>query len=679
MTRKKKEAPAATALVLAEQAVGLRRVEGVTEEFRATAPGELHPHAQNRKFDQKSPDFKELCASVAANGVIEPLIVLPDGTILAGERRWRAALAGKLPTVPTIIKHGLPEVNALDILFSSNKLRDDEAPIEQGRQVAVLMEAHKGEIAQVAAVLGRTERWVRLRSLLYTNLDKAWKDEAEDKESQASDWGPGHFELLARLPKHVQKEIHEDLKDELCNEYSHRFSIEELERVVNDQTMSLGSAQWDRDEVFEGLPACTGCTKCTAAQPGLWETKGGKDNDRCLDGKCWDAKGKIALARLAQNAREKNPDIKFIAEYSGSEAKDAAVTIGAEVIENAWTLLPAKKDEAGAFQALCVTGRNIGKKSWYKTQGGEAPASTAKPKRSLAERQKDLDRKRWVEVIVRFQKVIQKTPVTAVVAKDDLDRVATVMALAAELGQHPMCGHAKSEFWRKAAKGFDLNGALASLWSSLVHTLCSEIAYGGPSTHYDLDNVADVRAVARLIAYDIDALFTEVSAEKGFTVPKSWAGEIAAQKAKAEKKAAKAGKATETTTKKGKGKKRGKKAKVADAPDEFGESDKTTAADAEAEETQHCRICGCTNDRGCPGGCSWIEDDLCDRCAACADCKTPGTTPECPTVAKRYEARDRYESGDEDSGADADAAFETATAPPCGKTFETKKKGRKAK
>lgn len=28
-----------------------------------------------------------------------------------------------------------------------------------------------------------------------------------------------------------------------------------------------------------------------------------------------------------------------------------------------------------------------------------------------------------------------------------------------------------------------------------------------------------------------------------------------------------------------------------------------------------CRECGCTDERGCPGGCSWIEDDLCSACA----------------------------------------------------------------
>lgn len=30
---------------------------------------------------------------------------------------------------------------------------------------------------------------------------------------------------------------------------------------------------------------------------------------------------------------------------------------------------------------------------------------------------------------------------------------------------------------------------------------------------------------------------------------------------------------------------------------------------------RRCRICGCTWDNACPGGCYWVEDDLCSRCS----------------------------------------------------------------
>ncbi len=29
---------------------------------------------------------------------------------------------------------------------------------------------------------------------------------------------------------------------------------------------------------------------------------------------------------------------------------------------------------------------------------------------------------------------------------------------------------------------------------------------------------------------------------------------------------------------------------------------------------QKCRVCGCTENHACPGGCYWVEWDLCSKC-----------------------------------------------------------------
>lgn len=33
-----------------------------------------------------------------------------------------------------------------------------------------------------------------------------------------------------------------------------------------------------------------------------------------------------------------------------------------------------------------------------------------------------------------------------------------------------------------------------------------------------------------------------------------------------------------------------------------------------ATANQKCRVCGCTEMRACPGGCSWAAPNLCSRC-----------------------------------------------------------------
>lgn len=32
------------------------------------------------------------------------------------------------------------------------------------------------------------------------------------------------------------------------------------------------------------------------------------------------------------------------------------------------------------------------------------------------------------------------------------------------------------------------------------------------------------------------------------------------------------------------------------------------------KKIKQCRVCGCTDDKACPGGCCWVEDDLCSQC-----------------------------------------------------------------
>ena len=35
----------------------------------------------------------------------------------------------------------------------------------------------------------------------------------------------------------------------------------------------------------------------------------------------------------------------------------------------------------------------------------------------------------------------------------------------------------------------------------------------------------------------------------------------------------------------------------------------------ELRDEPKCRICGCTQNNACEGGCYWVEEDLCSKCA----------------------------------------------------------------
>jgi N6-adenosine-specific RNA methylase IME4 len=61
----------------------------------------LKAHPLNIQIYRDAEPDDGLLESVKANGILEPIVVTPDGTILSGHRRWRAALSLGLRDVPT--------------------------------------------------------------------------------------------------------------------------------------------------------------------------------------------------------------------------------------------------------------------------------------------------------------------------------------------------------------------------------------------------------------------------------------------------------------------------------------------------------------------------------------------------------------------------------------------------
>lgn len=92
-----------------------------------------HPDQPRRRFDDAALD--ELAASIAARGVIQPIVVRPHGReyqIVAGERRWRAAQRAKLVEVPVVVRE-FDEAETLEIALVENIQRQDLNAIEEAQ------------------------------------------------------------------------------------------------------------------------------------------------------------------------------------------------------------------------------------------------------------------------------------------------------------------------------------------------------------------------------------------------------------------------------------------------------------------------------------------------------------------------------------------------------------------
>jgi len=110
-----------------------------------------HPGQPRRHFDEAALD--ELAASIAARGVIQPIVVRPQGSgwqIVAGERRWRAAQRAQLHEVPVIIRD-FDDAETLEIALVENIQRQDLNAIEEAEAYSRLIE----DYGHTQEVLGR--------------------------------------------------------------------------------------------------------------------------------------------------------------------------------------------------------------------------------------------------------------------------------------------------------------------------------------------------------------------------------------------------------------------------------------------------------------------------------------------------------------------------------------------
>jgi ParB family chromosome partitioning protein len=108
--------------------------------------------------------LEELAASIAANGVIQPILVrpvmnadpgAPQYEIVAGERRWRAAKLAALTDIPVVVRE-LSDQEAVAIALIENIQREDLTPAEEARALQRLVADFQLTHQAVADAVGRS-------------------------------------------------------------------------------------------------------------------------------------------------------------------------------------------------------------------------------------------------------------------------------------------------------------------------------------------------------------------------------------------------------------------------------------------------------------------------------------------------------------------------------------------
>ncbi len=121
---------------------------------RAIAPNPRQPRSQ---LDEQA--LNELANSIREHGLIQPLIVVRTSeeqyTLIAGERRWRAAQIAGLESVPVVIKDAAPQ-QMLEMALVENIQRADLNPLEEASAFKQLIEEFGLTQEQIAQRVGKS-------------------------------------------------------------------------------------------------------------------------------------------------------------------------------------------------------------------------------------------------------------------------------------------------------------------------------------------------------------------------------------------------------------------------------------------------------------------------------------------------------------------------------------------
>ncbi len=129
-----------------------------------TLPVDLIQRGRYQPRRDFNPDsLQELADSIAAQGVIQPIVVRPIKDdryeIIAGERRWRASQQAGLDEVPVVIRD-VTEQGAMAMGLIENIQRDDLNPLEEADALHRLLNEFELTHQQVAQAVGKSRTTV---------------------------------------------------------------------------------------------------------------------------------------------------------------------------------------------------------------------------------------------------------------------------------------------------------------------------------------------------------------------------------------------------------------------------------------------------------------------------------------------------------------------------------------
>lgn len=175
-----------------------------TSDLRELAIGSIRANRNQprKRFDEEA--LSSLVASVRELGVLQPILVRPDGEgtyeLIAGERRWRAAKRAGLSTIPAVVRTA-DEVASLEQAVVENLHRQDLNPLEEAAAYQQLVEEFGFTHDQLSLRVGKSRAAVSNTLRLFQLPPSIQRQVAEGQLSA------GHARALLGTPDRMFQEL----------------------------------------------------------------------------------------------------------------------------------------------------------------------------------------------------------------------------------------------------------------------------------------------------------------------------------------------------------------------------------------------------------------------------------------------------------------------------------------
>jgi len=182
---------------------------------------------QPRKDFKKNQNFINLVASIKEKGVVEPLILKTEAngkySIIAGERRYRAALEAGLTKVPAVIRNNIDtDEELLELALIENIHREDLNAIEAAKAYDILLKKFSYTHEQMAEKLSISRVAITNKLRLLSLPEQIMKLIINEQLTE------GHARVLLGLKE--EKLINSTAKQVILN----HLSVRQTEKLVKE-------------------------------------------------------------------------------------------------------------------------------------------------------------------------------------------------------------------------------------------------------------------------------------------------------------------------------------------------------------------------------------------------------------------------------------------------------------